>query len=327
MRQPAGRVIAFLLGCLVLPGLLLAGGCGTDAGPSRLRIMVPNVPGGGYDVTARTAAAVAQRAGLAGPGIGVFNVDGEGGTVALHRLLAERGNGELTMMMGLGVVGATVTRPGGDRVTAATPIARLLEEPQAVLVPAASPYRSVGDLVAAWRADPGAVAFGGGSATGGPDHLMSMALAVAAGIDPAHVRYRAFDGGGDLLPALLDGQIAVGVSGVVEFAAQVGSGQLRVLAVSGATRSAGVDAPTLTEAGLDVEFVNWRGVLAPPGISAADRDHLVRLWQELTRTPEWAAAAQRTGWTTAFLPGDAFGGFLAEQDAQVRVALARLGLP
>ena len=128
--------------------------------------MVPNVAGGGYDVTARTVAAIAQRSGVVPERIPVFNLDGDGGAVALRRLVAERGNGELAMMMGLGVVGATVTSPGSDPVTAATPIARLIEEPQAVLVPAGSPHRGIGELVAAWRADPAGITIGGGSATG-----------------------------------------------------------------------------------------------------------------------------------------------------------------
>ena len=325
MRMGTRRAITvLLLGCL-----LLATSCASSdrQGGPRLRIMVPNVAGGGYDVTARTAAAIAQRSGVVDDRIAVFNVDGDGGAVALRRLIAERGNGELVMMMGLGVVGATVTSPGSDQVTEATPIARLIQESQAVLVPARSPHRGIDELISTWRADPAGTVVGGGSAVGGPDHLMSMRLAQAAGIDPAQVRYRTFDGGGDLLPPLLDGRIDVAVSSVVEYAAQISSGQLRVLAVSGPTRRSGVDAPTLTEAGFDVVFANWRGVLAPPGISTADRDRLVQLLQRLEQSPEWKAVVQRTGWTSAFLPADQFGAFLAEQDREVRATLTRLGLP
>jgi putative tricarboxylic transport membrane protein len=324
MRPGARRAITVLLGCL-----LLATSCASvdgQGGPV-LRIMVPTAAGGGYDVTARTVAAIAQRSGVADGRIAVFNVDGDGGTVALRRLMAESGNGELVMMMGLGVVGATVTSPGSDHVTEAIPIARLIQESQAVVVPTGSPYRDIEDLITRWRADPAGTSVGGGSATGGPDHLMSMQLAQAVGIDPAQVRYRPFDGGGDLLPPLLDGQIDVAVSSVVEYSAQIRSGQLRVLAVSGPTRLSGVDAPTLTEAGFDVVFANWRGVLAPPGISAADRDRLVELLQRLQQSPEWNTAVQRAGWTNAFLPADQFGAFLVEQDREVRTTLTRLGLP
>jgi putative tricarboxylic transport membrane protein len=323
MYPGARRAITVLLGCL-----LLATSCASvDAqGRQRLRLMVPTVAGGGYDVTARTVAAIAQRSGVADGRIAVFNVDGDGGTVALRRLMAERGNSELVMMMGLGVVGATVTSPGSDYVTEAIPIARLIQEPQAVVVPTGSPHRDIEGLITSWRADPAGTAVGGGSAPGGPDHLMSMQLAQAAGIDPAQVRYRPFDGGGDLLPPLLVGQIDVAVSSVVEYSAQIRSGQLRVLAVSGPTRLSGVEAPTLTEAGFEVVFANWRGVLAPPGISTADRDRLVELLRQLQQSPEWNTAVQRAGWTNAFLPADQFGAFLVEQDREVRTTLTRLGL-
>lgn len=324
MSLGARRAIAVLLGCLLL---VTSCACDDRQGGPRLRIMVPNVAGGGYDVTARTAAAIAERSGVVDDPIAVFNVDGDGGTVALRRLIAERGNSELVMMMGLGVVGATVTSPGSDQITETTAIARLILEAQAVLVPARSRHRDIGGLIATWRADPAGTVVGGGSAPGGPDHLMSMRLAQAAGIDPAQVRYRPFDGGGDLLPPLLDGRMDFAVSSVAEYAAQISSGQLRVLAVSGPTRLSGVDAPTLTEAGFDVVFANWRGVLAPPGISTADRERLVELLQRLQQSPEWNAAVQRAGWTNAFLPADQFGTFLAEQDREVRTTLARLGLP
>ena len=320
--------IALLLGCLlILAGcsvgsLIDPAGGGTD----RLRIMVPNVPGGGYDVTARTAVSIAERSGIAGDRIAVFNLAGDQGLVALNRLLDEAGNGRLAMMMGLGVVGATIATGSSLRVTDATPIARLLTEPEAVLVPADSPYRDIVDLIAAWRADPGGVAIGGGSAVGGPDHLMTMQFARAVGIDPRQVDYGTYDGGGALLPALLDDRIDVAVSSLVEYAEQVRSGQLLVLAVSGPDRVDGIQAPTLTEAGVDVVFTNWRGVLAPPGISDSDRAALVDLFHELEQTPEWHQALAENNWSGAYLAGDDFAEFLRTEDQRVRDTLAELGL-
>ena len=214
--------------------------------------MVPNAPGGGYDVTARTAVSIAERSGITGERIAVFNLAGDQGMVALSRLLDESGNGRLAMMMGLGIVGATIATGSAHRVTDGTPIARLLQEPEAVLVPADSPYGTIDDLVRAWRANPAQVRIGGGSAVGGPDHLGTMQLAQAVGIEPRQVQYGTYDGGGALLPVLLDRRIDVAVSSMVEYAEQIHSGQLRVLAVSGPSRVAGVDAPTLTEAGIDV---------------------------------------------------------------------------
>lgn len=328
MTRSMRALVALAVGCL-----LLVAGCSVGSlidpaggGTARMRIMVPNVPGGGYDVTARTAVSIAERSGSADDRLAVFNLAGDQGMVALSRLLDESGNGRLVMMMGSGVVGATIATGSSHRVTDATPIARLLTEPEAVLVPADSPYTGIEDVVAAWRADPTGVSFGGGSAVGGPDHMMTMQLARAVGIDPRQVDYGTFDGGGELLPPLLDDRIEVAVSSLVEYTEQIRSGQLRVLAVSGPDRVTGIDAPTLTESGVDVVFTNWRGVLAPPGVSEADRAALVDLFQQLEQTPQWHQALADNNWTGAFLAGDDFAKFLVSEGQRVRDMLAELGL-
>lgn len=162
-----------------------------------LRIMVPNSPGGGYDTTARRGAKVMEDAKIASS-VEVFNLSGAGGTVGLAKLVNEKGNGDLAMLMGLGVVGATYTNKAQAKLNQTTPIARLIEEPGGILVSKDSPFKSVGDLISAWKANPKSVAVGGGSNPGGPDHLLPMQLAKAAGIDPKQVNYVAYDGGGDL---------------------------------------------------------------------------------------------------------------------------------
>lgn len=315
-RAALALIIATVAGC---------GGTRAYQADRRLRMMVPNTPGGGYDITARTAVEITESLGITDR-VPVFNVIGAGGSVAMARLMNESGNGELTVMMGLGVVGATVTSRSAARVSTATPIAGLIEEQEALMVRADAPYRTVEEFVAAWRADPGGLIVGGGSLPGGPDHLFPMQLARTLGIAPTAVRYVAYDGGGDLLPPLLNSEIAVASSSLGEYAEQVRSGQLRVLAVSGATRLADIDAPTLTESGVDLIFTNWRGVLAPPGIADDEREALIGIFTALHASAEWQAALVHNGWTDAFRTGDDFGTFLADQEALVTSTLAELGL-
>jgi putative tricarboxylic transport membrane protein len=153
-----------------------------------------------------------------------------------------------------------------------------------------------------------------------------MRLAGAVGIGPRQVNYLAHDGGGELLPALLANQLDFATSGVREYTEQIKSGQLRVLAVSGQTRVPTVDAPTLTESGIDLVFANWRGVIAPPGLTMAQRESLIAIFTGLEQTPQWQAELTRNGWTDALLTGDEFGQFLAEQDRSVETNLQQLGL-
>ncbi|MEO9322161.1 tripartite tricarboxylate transporter substrate-binding protein [Nocardioides sp. C4-1] len=313
-------------------GLTLAtAGCGVTRGsddPSnrRLQMMIPNSPGGGYDLTGRAAARAMEDNDLTGR-FEITNVLGASGTVAMQRLANSEGADDLMMIMGLGVVGAVYTNKSDARVSDMTPIARVVEEQEGLLVPADSPFETIDDLVAAWKADPHSITVGGGSSPGGPDHLFPYQLAQTLGIeDLAQVKYVSYDGGGPLTTALLGSKIDVGTSGLGEFEGQIADGSLRVLAVSGEERIDGVDAPTLTEAGIDLVFTNWRGVLAPPGISQEQRDYLTDLLTEMHATEEWQQALADNGWIDNFATGEEFATFLEEQDRRVADTLKELGI-
>ncbi|GER21865.1 C4-dicarboxylate ABC transporter substrate-binding protein [Zafaria cholistanensis] len=296
------------------------------AGPIEdMRILVPNTPGGGYDTTARRAAKVMQDTGIAS-NIEVFNLAGAGGTVGLARVVNEKGNGDLGMLMGLGVVGASYTNDSPAKLTDTTPLAKLIEEPGAIMVPKDSPYQTIEDLVEAWKQDPSKLSVGGGSSPGGPDHLLPMQLAQAVGIDPKDVNFVSYDGGGDLLPAILGNKIGFAASGAGEYIEQIETGDIRVLATSGEERLEGVDAPTFKEAGIDLVFTNWRGIVAPPQIEDADRQEWIDALEKMHATPEWKQELKNNGWTDAFVTGDEFKTFLTEQDQRVEDVLSELGL-
>ncbi len=287
--------------------------------------MVPNAPGSGYDITARTVATALDMSKIR-QGIEVFNLPGGGGMAGLQRMVYERGNGSLLMLMGLGLVGVQHTSQAAVTLNDVTPIARLIEEPEIVVVTPDSPMRTLADLMRAWAADPASLAVGGGSAPGGPDHLAPMLMAKAAGIAPTDVRYKQYDGGGALLAAVLSKQVTFAVSSLGEYAEQVDSGQLRVLAVTSGQASPGVDAPTLREAGLDVVFANWRGLVAPPGLSAANATSLLTLADRLHGSDAWRQAIASYRWTDKFLAGNDFGTFMRDENARVEQILAELGL-
>lgn len=135
-----------------------------------------------------------------------------------------------------------------------------------------------------------------------------------------------FDGGGELLASILGNKVGFGVSGLGEYRDQIEAGELRLLAVTGPKRVPGLDAPTLREAGLDTEFTNWRGIVAPPGLSDAERDKLTGLIRELHASKQWKESMKKNGWDDAFLAGDPFGDFLDEQDRRVATVLKELGL-
>ena len=303
-----------------------ASATGGGAPASGLQYMVPNAPGGGYDTTARAAAQVMEKEGITET-VQVFNLPGAGGTVGLQRVVNEKGNGKLAMQMGLGVVGAAYTQNTQASLNDTTPIAKLIEEAGAIVVPKDSPYTDITQLVDAWKKDPGSLAVGGGSSPGGPDHLLPMQLAQAVGIDPKAVSFVSYDGGGELLPALLGNKIAFGASGFGEFLDQVEAGDVRVLAVTSPERvDALKDVPTLKESGIDLEFTNWRGVVAPPGISEEDKAVWIDAFTRMHDSDAWKAELEKRGWVDAFATGEEFGTFLKEQDTEVAELLKTLGL-
>lgn len=312
------------LTALALIPVALSVGCslGQDTTPSDLRMLIPNTPGGGYDVTARTVARILENNDLSGP-IEKFNVVGGGGSVALARLMRESANDRLLAMVGLGVVGAALVDGSPWGLSDTTALARLVDEPEALIVRSTSPFGSVGQFVDAWRANPSALTIGVGSAVGGPDYVFSMELARAVGVDAVKLDIVEYAGAGDLLAAALDGTVDVAFAGAGEYIDQVAAGSLRLLAVS---NSSG-DNPSLVESGIDLEFTNWRGFVAPPGISESTRVDLVDMLRNMHNTKAWRLAVVEHGWTDSFLAGEEFTEFLAAEDRRMTTALDELGVP
>lgn len=312
--------------------LLALTGCGVTRGDdnSDLLMIIPNSPGGGYDLTGRDAVQVLEDEGITGGSITVENIVGAGGAVAMTELVGQVGDENTLMTVGLGVVGSTYSFGSQYGLRDATPIAQLMSEPEGILVPGDSPYETLDDFLEAWKADPGSLAVGGGSSPGGPDHLFPMQLAQEVGIDPNDVNFVTYDGGGPLTSALLGEKIDAGFSGLPEFQGSIDSGELRVLAVSGEERypegSPFADVPTLAEEGVDLVFLNWRGVLAPPEMSDERTEEMIGYFEDMHETEAWQQVVEDNGWTDDFKTGEEFGAFIEEQDERVSGTLEDLGL-
>ena len=290
----------------------------------QLRIIAPAAPGGGWDQTARVMQQVVQQTGLARR-VSVENIPGAAGLIGLARFIgAERGNGDAVMVNGLIMLGAIVTQQSEVTFANVTPIARLTGEYEVLTVPANSPFRTLGDFTRAFRERPEAISWGGGSA-GGSDQILAGLIADALGVAPRRVNYIAFSGGGESLSAILGGQVSVGINGLAEFAPQIEAGTVRALAISSGERLPGLDIPTLREQGVDVEFENWRSVVGPPGLSAADRERMDAAVASLVASPEWQAALVKFRWIDRYLAGPEFLRFVASEERRVQNILTQFG--
>ena len=289
-----------------------------------LRLIAPAAPGGGWDQTARVMQDVLQRAGIARTPT-VENIPGAAGLIGLARFIgAEHGNGDTLMVSGLIMLGAIVAQQSPVSFRDVIPIARLTGEYEAIAVPASSPFRTLDDVITAFRQHPEAISWGGGSA-GGSDQILAGLIAEAVGVAPRRVNYIAFSGGGESLSAILGGQVSVGINGLAEFAAQSEAGTLRLLAVSSAERLPGLSVPTLREQGVDVEFENWRSVVAPPGLTAEQRRRLEQAIDAMVHSAPWREALEKYRWIDRYLAGEPFARFVGAEEARVRPILRELG--
>lgn len=309
---------------LALPALLAAAPAAAQTRINSLHMFIPAGPGGGWDGLGRAIEQVARPAGLVGS-MQFENVGGAGGTVGLPRFVGQRrGRPDALMVAGSVMVGAVLTNRAPVGIKDVTPIARMTQEVGVVVVPAASDIRDIAGLLAALRANPGAVSVAGGSA-GGTDHITLGLMLKALGRNAREASYVAFAGGGPANAAILGAQVRAGISGYSEFAEQIRAGRMRALATTGETRSDPA-IPTLRESGLDVVMANWRGVFAPPGIQPAARETLTRFITEVHALPAWKELLATRGWDDAFLAGEAFDRFLAADVAATETVLKELGL-
>jgi len=288
-----------------------------------LKMMIPANPGGGWDQTGRALAAAMQSAKVV-QAVQLDNKGGAAGTIGLAQFInASKGDPGAVLMGGMVMVGGIVLNKSPVDLTMVTPIARLTSEYLVVVVPAGSPHKSMADLVAAFKADPGKVSWHGGSA-GGSDHILAGLIARAVGVEPARVNYVAAKGGGDQIANIVGGHVTAGIAGVGEFAEHVKGGRMRALAVSAPTRVEGI--PTLKEQGVDVVLGNWRGIFGAPGITTAQRDALVNAVKAGTESAAWKESLAKYGWEPVFLGGDAYKAFVEEDTRRIAGILESLGL-
>lgn len=294
-----------------------------------LSIMVPASPGGGYDQLARSVQQSLTESGLIEDNIQVYNVPGAGGTAGLTQFISEHeGDPHQLMAMGLVLVGSQKTTAAPVTVEDnTTPVAELAAEYITFVVRDDSPIGSLTDFVDRIKADPASVNIGG-SSSGSIEHVVMGTLAEAIGVDPTALNYVPYESGGEQTTSLLSGDTDITITGISETKAQLDSGEMRALVVTSEEPIEGVDAPTFLEEGYDESLVvaNWRGLLAPPGISDEQKNAIVELLEEMRGTAEWAEILETRGWDDTFKGGDEFSTYLQSESDRMEQALKSLGL-
>jgi len=303
-------------------GTILAGPATAEI--KSLEIIAPAAPGGGWDQHARSVQQVLQSQKLV-PNVQVVNIPGAGGTIGLAQFVTAKKRTPTLLVGGQIMVGAIITNKSAVTLDQVTPLARLTGEYSAIAVPVDSPLKSMKDLLDKFKADPGSVSWGGGSA-GGSDQILAGLIAKEVGVEPARINYVATAGGGELMAQILGGHITVAMGGYNEFAPQIKDGKLRAVALSAPERLPDVATPTLKEQGVNLEFINWRGVFAKPGLKAAEKKQLEDMVAAVAASDEWKETLRQRGWLDLYQPAGEFDAYLKAEQVRVKETLEDIGL-
>lgn len=298
--------------------------------PSGVTCIAPANPGGGWDFTCRSGAQLLYDLKLVNRPIQVLNMPGGGGGVAYaHVVTEQKGNDNLLVAASR----STTTRLAQGQYTNFTEndvrwLAANGADYGVISVRADAPWKNLKELMAAWKTDPSKIAVGGGSAVGGQDHMKVMILAKAAGIDPKAVKYVPFDGGGEVMTALLGGFIQVFPGDISEVKAQLDGGAIRVLAVMGEERLPDElsSIPTAMEEGYKAKWVVWRGFYMPAGTSDDAYNYWIDALKKATASKEWAEMRKQNGVAPFYKSGADFKAFVDEQVEEIRALSKELGL-
>ncbi|MGA0877162.1 MAG: tripartite tricarboxylate transporter substrate binding protein [Actinobacteria bacterium] len=284
--------------------------------------VVPANPGG-YSQTSTAISESLKKEGLLSTYSSTFR-PGAGGTVGLGFFQEIKAKPESVLITGLAMAGGIPTNKSPLKLEASTPVAKVMREYQALVVPATSKYKTLAAFIADWKANPKMPLSGGSS--GSTDHQFLGLLAKANGIDPKQMNFVVHSGGPEVIASVLSGATVAGTSGSAEFLAQVQAGKLRVLAISSAKRLPGYPARTLKEQGIDLVYGNWRGVMATADLSETERVNLVRVLDAMRGTATWQGYLKQYNWDDEWAAGKAFGDFLKVELPLVAGVIKDLGL-
>jgi tripartite-type tricarboxylate transporter receptor subunit TctC len=304
---------AFALALVLLPvPVLVTGVAGAQEFPTHpVRIIVPYGPGG-VDLQVRAMAPTLSR--ILGQQMVIENREGGGAVIGTNAVKIATPDGHTILFTGTSALAVVphMRKNVGYSIDDFVPIGNATGTPLVVAVRADAPYKSLQDLVAYAKANPGKVNMG----TAGPGtstHMAGEAFQVAANIEFTHIPFK---GVGAATQGILGGNsdIVFGLPGVV--LPHVASGKLRILASMGPKRSEFVpDVPTLVESGYDVLEVTRFGFFAPRATPAAVQQKLVDAVAQAARDPEFIAAMTKTSTTVLYLnPAEFRAALLAESN-------------
>jgi len=294
--------------------------------PSRpITMVVPWGAGGGTDATARIIASLLEKE--LGQPVTVVNRTGGSGVVG-HSAIASAAPDGYTIGVATVEIGMMHWQ-GLTELTGAsyTPIGLVNADPAGVQVRADSPYKTVNELLAAIKANPGKLK-ASGTGQGGIWHLAIAGLLRDQKIDPATVPWVPSNGAAPGLQDMIAGGVDIAPVSLPESRALIDSGKVRSLAIMSEESSALYpNVPTLKKAvGSDWTMAAWRGIVAPKGIPADVRDKLAAAIKKIAAGKEFNEFMSKQGYGVIYKAPDDFAKFMAKSDMELGATMKAVGL-
>lgn len=292
-----------------------------------VEIVVGTSPGGGQDRSARFVQKLIQEHKLVPVPTAVVNKPGAGSSIGYTYLNQQAGNPHHIMLLTVPLITNYIMGISSINHSELTPISVLFDDYIVATVKPDSPIKSARDLMERIKKDPSSVSVGIPSITGGGG-LAILLAAKAVGVDPKQVKTVVFKSGGDSVSALLGGHVDVMMSTTAAPVAQLKAGTVRILAVAAPQRMEGVlaNVPTLREQGINVVFSNWRGIVAPKGITPAQTAYWEGVFAKVVQLDEFKRDVERNLWVSNFQNSAAMGKFLKAEHEELRGLLGDLGM-
>ncbi|MCA0206126.1 Bug family tripartite tricarboxylate transporter substrate binding protein [Pararhodobacter sp.] len=314
---------------LSLPALSLGALLAVATPALATECIAPANPGGGWDFTCRQIGRILYEIGAVPSPVQVTNMAGAGGGVAYTAVVSDRSDDADLIVA---ASSATTTRLAQNAFAGMTAdqvrwLGTIAGDPGVIVVAADSPYQTLGDLVAAVTADPSSVAFAGGSAVGGYDHLKVLMLMSRTGFEDARaIRYIGLDGGADAITQTVGGFTQAMTGDISEIGGFISSGEVRALAVLSPERIEGYDIPTAREQGIDLVAMNWRGLYVPQDITDEQFEIWAERLQQVAESEQWQQVMADNGLAPYTLVGDEFEAFVDANIAEIQEISREIGI-
>ena len=276
--------------------------------------------GGGYGTTAIAVGEAMKKEGLLADYTVTYRPNAP---LGLGYFYDQKARKDLLLITGFTMPGGLALNGSKLDITTASAVAGIMREAEAFVVPTSSEYKTINDLLADIKANPKAVAIGGG-ALGGVAHITVATLAATIGVKATDLNYIPYSGGPSLFPDVIGGRVDVGVSGTSEFSAFVEAGKMRVLAVTSSKPLKAIKGRTLIQQGINLTLGNWRGILAPSDLTAAEYLNTVKVIDALHSTPSWDATLVEKSWIDEYRSGAAFTKWIKTENAAILSVLSNL---